>query len=150
MREVKEGMAKDVKRASARWVEGLEFEATTGSGHRITLDASEEAGGKNRGPSPMEMLLVGLAGCTGMDVIDILRKKRQAVSGLEARVEGARAEEHPMVYTDIEVVYVVRGTDVSPQAVERAIELSETKYCSAGAMLGKTAKIRSHYEIVSE
>jgi putative redox protein len=143
-------MARDIKRASARWVEGLEFEAETGSGHRMILDASEEAGGKNHGPRPMEMLLVGLAGCTGMDVIDILRKKRQAVNGLEVHVEGARAEEHPMVYTDIEVVYVVRGKDISPQAVARAIELSETKYCSAGAILGKTAQLKTRYEIIPE
>lgn len=143
-------MAKETKRASVKWVEGLEFEAATGSGHRLVLDAGEKAGGKNHGPGPMELLLVGLAGCTGIDVVDILRKKRQAVSGVEVRVEGARAETHPMVYTDIEVVYVVRGKDVSPKAVEDAIHLSEEKYCSAGVMLGKTAKITSRYEIVPE
>lgn len=143
-------MAKEIKTARARWVEGLEFEATTGSQHQITLDASVAAGGKNHGPSPIEMLLVGLAGCTGMDVVDILKKKRQAVSGLEVRVAGTRAETHPMVYTEIEVTYIVRGKDVSPKAVEDAIHLSETKYCGAGAMLRKTANIQSHYELVPE
>ncbi len=128
----------------------MEFEGTTGSEHRLTLDSGVGGGGKNHGPSPMELLLLGLAGCTGMDVIDILKKKRQAVRGLEVRVEGLRAEQSPKVYTDIEVTYVVRGRNISPKAVEDAIELSETKYCSAELMLGKTAKIISHYEIVQE
>ncbi len=143
-------MAKNVKRATARWVEGLEFEAVTGSDHRVTMDAGAGDGGKDHGASPMELLLVGMAGCTGMDVVDILRKKRQQVNGLEVRIEGTRAETHPMVYTEIDVVYVVRGKEVSPKAVEDAIHLSETKYCGAGAMLGKTAKINSCYEIVAE
>ncbi len=143
-------MSKNVKRASVQWVEGMEFQAVTGSEHRVTMDAGAGDGGKNHGPSPMELLLVGMAGCTGMDVIDILRKKRQLVSGLEVKIEGTRAETHPMVYIDIEVVYVVRGKDIAPKAVEDAIQLSETKYCGAGAMLGKTATIRSRYEIIPE
>ena len=143
-------MGKEVKTAAVRWVEGLEFEAVTGSEHRLTMDAGVKGGGKNHGPSPMELLLVGMAGCTGMDVVDILKKKRQAVSGLEVRIEGTRCETYPMVYTDIDVTYIVRGKDISPKAVADAIELSETKYCGAGAMLGKTAKIVSHHEIVVE
>jgi putative redox protein len=140
----------EVKTASVKWVSGLEFETTTGSGHRGVIDVSEKAGGKNHGPSPMELLLVGMAGCTAMDIVDILRKKRQQVSGLEVRVEGKRAETHPMVYTDIDVVYVVRGKDISARAVEDAIRLSEDKYCSAGVMMRKTANIKSRYEIVAE
>ncbi len=143
-------MAKNVKRATVRWLEGMEFEAVTGSDHRVTMDARVEDGGKNHGASPMELLLVGMAGCTGMDVVDILRKKRQQVNGLEVRIEGTRAETHPMVYTEINVVYVVRGKDIAPKAVEDAIHLSESKYCGAGAMLGKTAKINSRYEIIPE
>jgi putative redox protein len=143
-------MSKNVKRATVRWVEGMEFEAITGSEHLVTMDARVEDGGKNHGPSPMELLLVGMAGCTGMDVIDILKKKRQQVNGFEVRTEGTRAETYPMVYTEIDVVYVVRGKDISPKAVEDAIRLSETKYCGAGAMLGKTAKINSRYEIIPE
>ncbi len=143
-------MSKNVKHATVRWVEGMEFEAATGSDHRVTMDAGTGDGGKNHGASPMELLLVGMAGCTGMDVVDILRKKRQQVNGLEVRIEGTRAETHPMVYTDIELVYVVRGKDISTKAVEDAIHLSETKYCGAGAMLGKTAKINSRYELVQE
>ncbi len=143
-------MAKNVKRASARWVEGLEFEGVTGSEHHVTMDAGAGDGGKNHGASPMELLLVGMAGCTGMDVIDILRKKRLQVSGLEVKIEGTRAETHPMVYTEIDVVYVVRGKEISPKAVEEAIHLSEFKYCGAGVTLGKTAKINSRYEIIPE
>lgn len=143
-------MAKNVKRATVRWVEGMEFEAVTGSEHRVSMDAGVGDGGKNHGASPMELLLVGMAGCTGMDVVDILRKKRQQVHGLEVRIEGTRCDTHPMVYTEIDVVYVVRGRDIPPKAVEDAIHLSETKYCGAGAMLGKTAKINSRYEIVSD
>jgi len=140
----------ELKKATARWVEGMEFETETGSGHKGVIDAGVKAGGKNHGPSPMELLLVGMAGCTGIDVIDILRKKRLDVTGLEVRVEGTRAETHPMVYTRIDVVYVVRGKDIPPRAVEQAIHLSEDKYCGAGAMLRQTAQIKSRYEIVAE
>lgn len=140
----------EVKTATVRWVDGMEFETETGSGHKGVIDASAKSGGKNHGPSPIELLLVGMAGCTGMDVIDILRKKRLTVSGLEVRVEGTRAETHPMVYTGIDVVYTVRGRGIPPRAVEQAIHLSESKYCGAGVMLGKTAKINSRYEIIAE
>jgi putative redox protein len=140
----------DVKKVSVSWVEGLEFATQTGSGHSGVLDAGLKAGGQNHGPSPMELLLLGMAGCTGIDVVDILKKKRLAVTGLEVRVEGTRAETHPMVYTCIDVIYTVRGKDIPARAVEQAIHLSEEKYCSAGVMLGKTAKINSRYEIVAE
>jgi putative redox protein len=140
----------DVKKVSVRWVEGMEFTTQTGSGHSGVIDAGVKAGGQNRGPSPMELLLIGMAGCTGMDVVDILKKKRLAVTGLEVRVEGTRTESHPKVYTCIDVVYTVRGRDIPARAVEQAIHLSENKYCSAGVMLGKTAKIDSRYEIVEE
>ena len=128
----------------------MEFSTQTGSGHTGVIDAGLKAGGQNHGPSPMELLLLGMAGCTGIDVVDILRKKRLAVTGLTVHVEGTRAETHPMVYTCIDVVYTVRGKDIPARAVEQAIHLSEEKYCSAGVMLGKTAKIKSRYEIVAE
>jgi putative redox protein len=140
----------DVKKVAVRWIDGMEFETETGSGHKGVIDASVKAGGKNHGPSPMELLLLGLAGCTGIDVVDILKKKRLAVTGVEVHVEGTRAETHPMVYTDIDVVYIVRGKGIPARAVEQAIHLSEEKYCSAGVMLGKTAKIQHRYEIVAE
>jgi putative redox protein len=98
----------------------------------------------------MELLLVGMAGCTGMDIVDIMKKKRQDLRGLEVRVEGTRCDTYPMVYTEIQVVYIVRGKDISAKAVEDAVRLSEEKYCGAGAMLGKTAKIVSRYEIIPE
>ena len=137
-----------LRSATVRWVDGMEFQTETGSGHKGVIDAAVKAGGKNHGPSPMELLLVGLAGCTGIDVVDILRKKRLDVKGLEVRVEGTRAETHPRVYTGIDVIYTVRGKNIPARAVEQAIHLSEDKYCGAGAMLAKTAKINHRYEIV--
>lgn len=143
-------MKGNVRTAHARWVEGKEFDIATGSGHHVTIDSTEKGGGKNHGPSPMELVLVGLAGCTAIDVIDILKKKREQVTGLDVRVDGERADTTPAVYNNIEICYVVRGKAVSPKSVESAIHLSETKYCSVGAMLGKTARIKTRYEIVKE
>ena len=131
------------KTVSIKWDQGLSFDGRSGSGHTLRLDGK----GNVTGFSPMELLLMGLAGCTGMDVIDILRKKQQAVSAFEVKVSGIQCKEHPKVYTDIEIEYVVRGQNIDPKAVERAIELSQTKYCSAQAMLSKAAKIRSTYRI---
>jgi putative redox protein len=127
---------------------GMRFEVQAGSGHYITLDAAEQGGGHNEGFRPMELLLVGLAGCTGMDVISILRKKRQDVTGYEVHVQGVRAEEHPMVFVEITVEHVVTGHHLQPEAVARAIELSEERYCGAGAMLGKVAHLTHTYRIV--
>lgn len=138
----------EVLTVRSRLLDGMQFAALAGSGHTVVLDAAEHAGGQGAGFVPMEMLLVGLAGCTGMDVISVLRKKRQDVTGYEVQVHGERAEDHPMVFTDITVEHIVTGHNVSPEAVARAIELSETKYCGAGAMLGKTAKLLHTFRIV--
>ncbi len=138
----------EVMTARATLREEMRFDAVAGSGHTLTLDAAEHAGGKGSGFVPMELLLVGLAGCTALDVISILRKKRQQVTGYEVQVRGERAEDHPMVFTDITVEHVVTGHNVSEEAVARAIELSETKYCGAGAMLGKTAKLTHTFRII--
>jgi putative redox protein len=119
-------------------------------GFRMDLDAEESVGGVGAGPQPHRLLLEALAGCTAMDVISILRKKRQQVSGLSVEVQGSRADQHPRVYTRIEVLYRVRGQNVDPQAVARAIELSATRYCPVMAMLGKVAEVRTHYEIEEE
>jgi putative redox protein len=116
----------------------------------VTVDASVPDGGEDSGFRPMELLLVGLAGCTGMDVISILRKKRQEVTGYEVRVQGTRAETHPMLFTDIVVEHHITGRQVDPAAVARAIELSESRYCGAGAMLGKVAKLRHSYRVTEE
>ncbi len=127
---------------------GMRFEAEAGSGHHVTLDAAEHGGGHNTGFRPMEMLLVGLAGCTGMDVISILRKKRQDITAYEVHVTGRRAEDHPMVFVEITIEHIVTGRHIQPEAVVRAIELSETRYCGAGAMLGKVAHLIHTYRLV--
>lgn len=127
------------------WRKDMTFDATTTTGHHIVIDAIPPNGNDN-GPKPIELILTALAGCTAMDVLAILTKKREPVQGLEVFVEGVRAEEHPRIYTDVQIVYRVRGP-VNPQAVERAIELSETKYCGVSAMLGKSARLTTRYEI---
>jgi putative redox protein len=132
--------------ANVTWVEDRRFIGKASSGHAIVVDASAE----KQGSSPMELLLIGLAGCTAHDVIGILEKKRQAVTGLEVSARAERAEEPPRVYTTIEVEYVLRGRGIKPKAVEDAIRLSKEKYCSASVMLEKTAKISASYRIVEE
>ena len=122
------------------WQEGLRFEAEVPGGHRLVLDSPK---GTNAGPSPMSLVLVALAGCTAMDVISILQKMRQPVTGMEVTVQAERAPEHPKVYTGYRVTYIVRGKGVERKAVERAVSLSENKYCSVGAMLGRSAPIES-------
>jgi len=106
--------------------------------------------GRETGPRPLELLLIGLAGCSAMDVVSILQKKRQPFTGLQVKVTAERADEHPRVYTHIHMEYVVTGQGVEPQAVERAIELSQTKYCPASAMLSKAVEITTSYQIVQE
>lgn len=132
--------------ANVTWVEDRRFVGRASSGHAIVVDGSEE----KQGPSPMELLLIGMAGCTGYDVINILEKKRQVVTGLEVSARAERAEEPPRVYTVIEVGYVLRGRGINPKAVEDAIRLSKEKYCSASVMLEKTAKITTSYRIEEE
>lgn len=129
---------------------GMAFRATGGSGHSITLDAAPEHGGTDEGLRPMELLLLGLGGCTGMDVIGILRKARQEVTGYQVHLHGDRADNHPRVFTTITVEHVVRGRNLSVEAVRRAIELSATKYCSASAMLGKTARLEARFCVIDE
>ncbi len=121
------------------WKAGLQFEAHAPSGHTLIIDSPL---GANAGPSPMGLVLVALAGCTAMDVVSILEKQRQPVTGLEVSVRAERAAEHPKVYTGYDVIYTVHGRGVDRRAVERAVALSEEKYCSVGAMLGQTAPIR--------
>jgi putative redox protein len=136
--------------AKINLVNGMQFGGRASSGHTLIMDADEALGGQNKGFRPMELLLVGFGGCTGMDVISILRKKRQNIAGLEMNVKGERAETHPHVYTDVHIEYVVKGKGVELQAVERAISLSLEKYCSVGATLAKTGRITSSYRIAEE
>lgn len=139
-------MATDKRSAKVVWRERLSFDAMAASSHRLVVDASKAGGGDDRGPNPMELLLIALAGCTAMDVVSILQKKREPLKGLEVFVEGTRAHEHPKTYTNIEVVYRARGP-IHAKALAHAIKLSEEKYCSVGAMLGKSAHITTRYEL---
>ena len=130
---------------------GMAFHGTASkSGFTLKMDAHPSVGGDGDGFRPLELLLVGLGGCTAMDVMSILRKKRQAVSGFEIQLHADQAKDFPHVFTDITIKYIIRGRGVEPKAVERAIELSATKYCSAQAMLEHAATITSTYEIVDE
>ena len=124
--------------------EGLRFGADSGSGQHTVVDS----GPGMVAPNPIEMLLVALGGCEAMDVISILRKKRQRVTGYEVRVSGERRTEHPKGYTRMEILHRVTGHDVSPEAVERAIELSHTKYCSVQATLDPAIPVINRFEIV--
>jgi putative redox protein len=128
----------------------MSFTATADTGFTVELGAEPGVGGDDDGFRPMELMLVSLGGCTAMDVISILRKKRQNVTAFRVEIEGERAEEHPKVFTAIHVHYIVHGKGVDPKAVMRSIELSETKYCPAQAMLVKAVPITHTYEIVEE
>lgn len=136
--------------ATVRWIGEMAFQARASTGHTIDLDAAPEVGGHDRGPRPIDLLLLGLGGCAGMDVISILRKMRQDVTAYEIRLSGERAAEHPKIFTHIVVEHVVRGRMVSPEAVRRAVELSATRYCPAAAMLGKAARIEEVYRVIEE
>ena len=144
-----ENKDQEMETASATLASGMHFLGEI-DGFHMDLDADETVGGVGAGPRPHRLLLLALAGCTAMDVISILRKKRQQVSGLNVVVQGSRVEQHPKVYTQIDVLYRVRGNNVDPQAVERSIELSKTRYCPVIGMLGKVAEVTTRYEIEEE
>lgn len=142
-------MPKEPYSAALAWTDGLQFVGKPSqSGIALVLDGSPEHGGANSGIRPQEALLMSLAGCTGMDVISVLKKKRQRVTGFWVNVQGTRAEDYPRRFTHIELEYVVRGWGVSPEAVERAIKLSQTKYCSVTANVN--AEIVYTYRIEEE
>ncbi|MBK8988969.1 MAG: OsmC family protein [Chloroflexi bacterium] len=134
--------------ANVTWHDGLQFTAVADSSHPITIDGDFSVGGHDLGARPLELMLISLAGCTGMDVISILQKKRQDVTGFQVRVHAERAATHPKVFTAITVEYVLHGRNLDPKAVERAIELSETAYCPAQAMLAKAVPISHTYQII--
>ncbi len=135
-------------KATVKWLEDVSFSGTSGSGHSVVMDGTPEFGGANRGMRPMEMLLLGMGGCTAFDVVHILRKARQDIVDLEVDLDAQRAEAPPKVFTRIHVHFEIRGRNVSPAAVERAIDLSLSKYCSATIMLAKTAEITHDYSII--
>jgi len=135
--------------ATLKWQGGMGFTAVADSQHEVYMDADSSVGGQDEGARPLELFLMGLAGCTAMDVISIMRKKRQNVTGFEIETHVERAEEHPKVFTAVTIKYIFYGPEIDPKAVERAIELSEKRYCSAQAMLVKAAPITHTYEIVA-
>jgi putative redox protein len=137
-------------KVKVQWIEGRSFLGESGSGHGVLMDTAADLGGRNLGPRPMEMLLLGMGGCTGIDVVMMLQKMREKVSGCAMELEAERAGEEPKVFTKIKVTYVVTGKGIKPANVERAIQLSAEKYCSASIMLGKTAEITHDFRIVEE
>jgi putative redox protein len=136
--------------AKVTWQENMVFTGIADSGLAIQLDAKREVGGKGRGFMPMELMALSLAGCTAMDVISILRKKRQDVTGFEVRLDATRATEHPKVFTQATIDYLVTGHNVDEAAVIRAIELTAESYCPAQAMLGKAMSMDLRYQIFEE
>ncbi len=137
-------------KARIKWVEQVTFLAESGSGHAVVLDGAPEAGGRNLGVRPMEMLLMGLGGCSAFDVVLILRKGRENVSDCVVELEAERAETDPKVFTRIHMHYKVAGRGLAPAKVERAIKLSAEKYCSASAIMAKTAVITHDWEVIEE
>lgn len=134
-------------KARIKLAEGMTFVAESGSGHAVVVDASPDVGGRNLGARPMELVLMGTGSCSAVDVVLILRKSRQAVTDCVVELEAERATEEPKVFTRIRMHYIVTGKGLQAAQVERAIKLSKEKYCSATAMLGKTAEIEYDFEI---
>lgn len=134
--------------AKVKWVQDMKFIGESGTGHEVHMDGPETAGGENTGMRPMELLLLGLGGCTSFDVIQILRKARQDVHDCVVSIDSERSDEIPKVFTKIHVHFTITGKALSEKRIKRAIELSADKYCSASLMLAKTAEITHDYEIV--
>lgn len=137
-------------KARVQWLDGRAFVGESGSGHAVVMDGAPESGGRNIGVRPMEMLLLGLGGCTAFDVVMILERMREKVTGLDIVLDGERAAEDPKVFTHVKIIYKVTGRNLKPANVERAVNLSAEKYCSASIMFGKTAKIEHAFEIIEE
>lgn len=136
-------------KARIKWAQGAMFIGESGSGHAVVMDGPEEHGGRNLGIRPMEMMLLGMGGCTAFDVMHILQKSRQDVVDCVAELDATRAETDPKVFTKIHVHFIVTGNDLSEKHVKRAVELSAEKYCSASIMLSKSVDITHDYEIVT-
>lgn len=132
--------------ARISWVDGALFVAESGSGHTLTMDGAPDIGGRNLAARPMEVLLMGMGGCTAIDVVSMLRKQRQDIEGVEVSLVAERADDHPKVFTSVKLVYTVRGRKLNKALVERAVTLSDEKYCSATAMVKESAEVT--HEIV--
>ena len=134
-------------KAKVTWLDGRAFVGESASGHAVVMDGAPEAGGRNTGVRPMEMMLLGLGGCTAFDVVMILEKGREKVTSCEIELEAERADAEPKVFTHVKLIYKLKGKNLKPASVERAIKLSEEKYCSATAMFAKTAKIEHEWTV---
>ena len=137
-------------KARIKWVENVCLIGETDSGHGVVIDGAQEIGGRNLGVRPMEMVLMGLGGCTAMDVLSILKKQRQQITDCVIEVEGQRQDTPPKVFTKIHIHFMIRGYNLKESYVKRAVDLSSEKYCSVSAMLDKTAQITHDYEILEE
>jgi putative redox protein len=135
---------------TVRWGDGMTFVAETGSGHLVTMDGAPDGGGRNLAPRPMEVVLAGAGGCTAYDVVVILKKNGQAVTGCEVRLKAERAPADPKVFTKIHYHFTIRGRSLKRNLVEQAVRLTHEKYCSATAILGKTAEITRDFEVLEE
>lgn len=135
-------------KARIKWVEDRTFIGESGSGHKIVLGAAHGPEGRSPGPSAMELVLIGMGGCSAYDVVHILEKGREAIEDVSVELDAERAEQDPKVFTRIHMHFVVKGRRLAPEKVERAIALSVEKYCSASAMIGKTATITHDFEVV--
>ena len=142
-------MMANAMKARVKWVEKRTFLGESGSGHSVVMDGAPDAGGRDLGIRPMETLLLGMGGCTAFDVIHILQKARETVTDCELEIEADRAEEDPKVFTQIKIRYIVSGKNLSRDKVQRAVDLSAEKYCSASIMLGKVANI-SHEVVLRD
>ena len=138
------------RKAYIKQIKGITFAGKTDSNHWITMDGPEDFGGSNAGIRPKELILIGLGGCTGSDVVSILSKKRVKIDDFEMNISAEVAETHPQVFTTIHIEFVFYGNNIDPKDVERAIDLSQTKYCSVTAMLEKSVKITHSFRIESE
>ena len=137
-------------KARVKWVQDAEFVGESGSGHSVVMDGPADFGGQNRGVRPMEMILLGLGGCTAFDVVHILRKARQPIADCEVELHADRAMTDPKVFTKIHIHFIVKGTGLKHNQVERAVRLSAEKYCSASIMLSKSVDISHDFEVVEE
>ena len=142
-------MMANAMKARVKWVEKRTFLGESGSGHSVVMDGAPDAGGRDLGLRPMETLLLGMGGCTAFDVVHILEKARETVIDCELEIEADRAEEDPKVFTQIKIRYIVSGKNLSRDKVQRAVDLSAEKYCSASIMLGKVANI-SHEVVLRD
>lgn len=137
-------------KARIKWAGEASFIGETESSHAVVMDGPPDMGGRNIGPRPMEMLLLGTGGCTSFDVVHILKKSRQQITDCVAEIEAERASEDPKIFTKIHIHFIVTGKALKPEQVERAVKLSAEKYCSASIMLGKSAEITHDFEIVEQ